>query len=210
VLGSLTPEEIEKIIGDAGNNWISQRDHLLLGLLYNTGARVSEIIAVRIRDVVLAEAPCVHLRGKGRKQRSIPLRTSIVQEIKAWLRRNPSLGENNALLPNRTGTAMTRSNVTQRLQRAVHAASKQMDSLAKRTISPHTLRHSIAMHLLQSGTSIEVIALYLGHERPTTTHMYTEANMAMKEQALGRLQPSESKIARYRPPDTLLEFLKTL
>lgn len=210
MLGSLSYEEMQAVIGDPGTDWMSQRDHLLLSLLYNTGARVSEIIAVKVGDVVLSGVACVHLRGKGRKQRSVPLRKATVVEIKAWLRRNPQLGADCALLPNRTGTAMTRSNVTQRLQRAVQSASKQMDSLTKRAISPHTVRHSVAMHLLQSGTDISVIALYLGHERPTTTHMYVEADLAMKERALARLQPSDSKVTRYRAPDALLQFLKTL
>src|SRR5450756_56835 len=94
MLGFLSREEMLAVIGMSGISWISQRDHLLLGMLYNTGARVSEIIGVRVADVVLDGAACVHLRGKGRKQRSVPLWKSTVLEIRAWLRLNPQMDVN--------------------------------------------------------------------------------------------------------------------
>ena len=210
MLGFLSREEMLAVIGTPGSTWLSQRDHLLMSLLYNTGARVSEIIGVKLADVVLDGAPCVHLHGKGRKQRAIPLWKSTVQHIRAWLRANPALGADSALLPNRDGGAMTRFNVTRRLQLAVQSASTRMVSLANKTISPHTIRHTTAMHLLQSGVDISVIALWLGHERPTTTHMYVEADLAMKDRALARLQEPTAKVRRYRAPEVLLQFLKTL
>ena len=89
MVGFLTREEMMAVLGQPGKSWTSHRDHLLLALLYNTGARVSEIIGVRVADVVLDGAACVHLHGKGRKQRSVPLWKSSAQEIRAWLRRNP-------------------------------------------------------------------------------------------------------------------------
>jgi site-specific recombinase XerD len=112
ILGFLSREEMLAVLGQPGDTWTSQRDHLLLTMLYNTGARVSEIIGVKVSDVILDESPCVHLRGKGRKQRSTPLWKSTVQEIRAWLGHNPTLGADTALLPNREGHAMTRFNVT--------------------------------------------------------------------------------------------------
>ena len=210
MLGFLTREEMLAVIGKPGVGWVSQRDGLLLALLYNTGARVSEVIGVKLADVVLDPAACVHLHGKGRKQRSVPLWRSTVKVIRAWLRLNPELGPTSALLPNRGGQAMTRSNVTQRLALAVQAAARSMPSLAGRAISPHTLRHSTAMHLLQSGVDISVIALWLGHESPTTTHQYVEADLAMKEKALSRLQDPNVVARRFRADDSLLDFLKTL
>ena len=206
----LTREEMLAVIGAPGTGWVNQRDNLLLALLYNTGARVSEVIGVKVGDVVLAPAACVHLHGKGRKQRSVPLWRSTVKVIRAWLRFNPDLSATSALLPNRGGQAMTRSNVTQRLALAVKAAALTMPSLAGRSVSPHCLRHSTAMHLLQSGVSISVIALWLGHESPTTTHQYVEADLAMKEKALARLQDPNVVPRRFRADDSLLEFLKTL
>ncbi len=210
LIGFLSREEIRAIIGTPGTSWVSQRDHLLLGLLYNTAARVSEMIRITVADVVLDGAPCVHLHGKGRKQRTLPLWHSTGKEIRAWLRLNPQLGAADPLLPNRVGQPMTRANVTQRLALAVQAAAKHHPALAKRQISPHSVRHTAAMHLLQSGVEPSVIALWLGHESPATTHMYVEANLAMKERALAKLQEPDCKVRRYRAPDTLLEFLQTL
>lgn len=206
----LSREEMLAIIGDPGMTWISRRDHLLLGLLYNTGARVSEIIHVKVVDVVLDGAACVHLQGKGRKQRAVPLWKSTVKEIRAWLRLNPKLGNDSALLPNRDGQAMTRNNVAQRLSLAVAKASQTVPSLLGRQISPHCIRHSTAMHLLQSGVDLSVIALWLGHESPKTTYQYVEADLAMKERALTKLQEPDMKPLRYSAPDSLLQFLKSL
>ena len=210
MLGFLSREEMLAVIGTPGTSWTGQRDHLLLGLLYNTGARVSEIIGVHVADVVLDGAACVHLHGKGRKQRSVPLWRSTAREVRAWMKRNPQLGPVSPLLPNRNGAAMTRDNVIKRLALAVRTAATVDPALTKRRISPHTIRHTTAMHLLQSGVDIAVIALWLGHESPVTTHHYVEADLAMKERALTRLQEPDTKIRRYRAPDSLLEFLKTL
>ena len=210
MLGFLSSEQMLAIIGRPGQSWTSRRDHLLLKMLYNTGARVSEMTGVRVADVVLDGAACVHLHGKGRKQRTVPLWPSTVKAIRAWLRLNPELGATSALLPNRDANPMTRNNVTQRLALAVKAACQVHPGLAERSISPHTIRHTTAMHLLQSGAGIEVVALWLGHESPTTTHQYTEADLAMKEQALAKLQDPDTATRRYRAPDSLIEFLKSL
>lgn len=210
MLGFLSREETLAVIGAPGHTWVSQRDHLLWVLLYNTGARVSEITAVTVADVVLDDAACVRLHGKGRKQRAVPLWRSTVQEIRGWLRKNPQLVASCALLPNRDGHAMTRSNVNKRLTLAVQTAATQHAGLAKRQISPHCIRHTTAMHLLQAGVDISVIALWLGHESPSTTHMYVEADLAMKESALARLQEPDAQTPRYQAPDALLQFLKTL
>jgi len=210
MLGFLTREEMLAVIGRPGAGWVSQRDCLLMALMYNTGARVSEVIGVKVSDVVLGAAACVHLHGKGRRERSVPLWRSTVKVIRGWLRLNADLGPTSALLPNRSGEAMTRSNVTQRLALAVQVAICTVPSLAERTVSPHTLRHTTAMHLLQSGVDISVIALWLGHESPTTTHQYVEADLAMKEKALSRLQDPKIPSRRFRANDSLLDFLKNL
>jgi integrase len=105
---------------------------------------------------------------------------------------------------------MTRSNVEQRLDIAVARAATQIRSLAKKRISPHTIRHTTAMHLLQSGVAFNVIALWLGHESPNTTHRYVEADLTMKEKALARLEEPKTKMRRYRPADTLMTFLQQL
>lgn len=211
MLGYLSREEMLAVIGTPDETWLSQRDHVLFLLLYNTGARVSEITGIKVRDVVLdAGAACVHLHGKGRKQRSVPLWRSTVKAVRAWLRRNPQFEVASPLFPNRNGQVMTRANVTLRLAQAVHSASRTFPDLTKRHISPHTIRHTTAMHLLQAGVDISVIALWLGHESPVTTHHYVEADLAMKERALAKLHEPDAKIQRYRAPDSLIDFLKTL
>ncbi len=210
MLGFLLPEEMLAVIGDPGDSWTSRRDHLLLAMLYNTGARVSEIIEVRVADIVLDGVPCVHLHGKGRKQRSIPLWKTTAREIRHWLRANGSPRGEATLLPNRSGQPMTRSNVEQRLDLAVARATTEHRSLANKRVSPHTIRHSTAMHMLQSGVPFSDIALWLGHESANTTHRYVQANLAMKEKALARLDEPKTRMRRYRPGDELLKFLQQL
>ncbi len=210
MLGFLTLEEMLAVLGQPGETWTSQRDHLLLAMLYNTGARVSEIIGVRVADVVLDGGACVHLHGKGRKQRSVPLWPTTVAEVRAWLRVNPTLRGDASLLPNREGHAMSRSNVVQRLELAVARAANQAPNILKKRISPHIIRHTTAMHLLQSGVPFNVIALWLGHESITTTHRYVEADLTMKEKALARLEAPDTTIRRFKAPDLLMRFLQTL
>jgi len=211
MFGYLTRDEMLAVIGTPDGTWIGHRDHVLFLMLYNVGARVSEIAGITVGDVVLDDgAACVHLHGKGRKQRSVPLWRSTIKSIRSWLKLNPQFNTADALLPNRDGHAMSRSNVAKRLALAVQAAADTHPSLATRRISPHTIRHTTAIYLLQAGVDISVIALWLGHESPETTHQYVEADLSMKERALARLQEPEEKIRRYRAPDSLIEFLKTL
>ena len=155
MLGFLTRDEMVAVLGQPGQTWSSQRDHLLLVMLYNTGARVSEIVGVRVADVVLEGAACVHLQGKGRKRRSVPLWKATTQEIRVWLRLNPTLRGEAALLPNRDGCVMTRCNVAQRLDLAVARASAQLPTLAKKRVSPHILRHYLPF-LTMSCNSLAV------------------------------------------------------
>jgi site-specific recombinase XerD len=211
LLGFLSRDEIQAILeAPDPDTWTGQRDRGLLTVLYNTGARVSEAIGLRIRDVMLDGSPCVHLHGKGRKQRSVPLWRSTAALIRSWRKRLGAVADESPLFPNRSGTAMTRSNVTQRLALYVKAAAENHAQLLSRSISPHTIRHTTAMHLLQSGVDITVIALWLGHESPATTHMYIEADLSMKERALSRLQSTACQNPRYRPPDKLMQFLQNL
>ncbi|MER9670146.1 tyrosine-type recombinase/integrase [Mesorhizobium sp. M0203] len=140
----------------------------------------------------------------------MPLWRTTANLIRNWKRRLDYGGEENFLFPNRGGGCMARSNVTQRLELAVSAAAERYPQLARRSISPHTIRHTTAMHLLQSGVDISVIALWLGHESPATTHMYLQADLAMKERTLNRLQPMTASQTRYRPPDQLMQFLLSL
>ena len=153
----------------------------MLLLLYNTGARVSEILGAKVGDAVLDDAAaCVHLHGKGRKQRSVPLLRSTARAIRTWLRRNPQFDSESPLIPNRDGQAMSQWNVMQRLKRAVKVAAESCPALATRHIFRHVIPHTTARRLLQAGVDISVIALWLCHESPAMTHQYVKADLAMK------------------------------
>jgi integrase/recombinase XerD len=211
LLGFLSREEMQAIIeAPDASSWTGRRDRALFTVMYNTGARVSEIIALRASDVILDGSLCAHIQGKGRKQRSIPLWRKTASILRAWKRELGDIPQTASIFPNRDGGAMTRSNVTQRLALHVKAATKRSPQLVNRQVSPHTFRHTTAMHLLQSGIDITVIALWLGHESTTTTHMYVEADLSMKERALGRLEPVRGAVSRYKPPDALMQFLQAL
>ena len=146
-------------------SWAGRRDRAFFSLLYNTGARVSEAINLRVEDVVLDASPAAHLQGKGRKERSVPLWRPTAALLRSWKKQLGEPRDESFLFPNRGGGKLTRSNVTQRLALAVATAAKTCPQLTGRSISPHTIRHMTAMHLLQSGVDITVIALWLGHEK---------------------------------------------
>jgi integrase/recombinase XerD len=211
MLGYLTRVEMQAVLDapDTGN-WVGRRDRTFFSVLYNTGARVSEAIGLRVGDVIVDTSAAAHLRGKGRKERSVPLWRPTAALIRDWKKQLTDARAEAWLFPNRSGGQLTRSNVTQRLALAVAGATKSCPQLTDRSISPHTIRHTTAMHLLQSGVDITVIALWLGHESPATTHMYLEADLSMKERALSRLQPPGTTVARYKPPDKLMQFLQSL
>ena len=162
---------------------------------------------LRITDVLLERAAAVHLHGKGRKERIVPLWKSTAAQLRGWLSRIDD-SPNAPVFPNRAGKPLSRSGVQHRLQVMLNKASTQCPSLLGRRISPHSLRHASAMHLLQSGVDINVIALWLGHEDPATTHLYVEADLAMKEAALKRLDELVSKPVRFKARDRLLDFLQ--
>jgi integrase/recombinase XerD len=210
VLGYLSREQVAAILAAPDQRtWTGRRDAVLLATAYNTGARVSELTAMQVRDVLLDRQTAVHLHGKGRKQRVIPLWKTTAAQLRAWLGQT-SAAPAAPVFPNRAGTPMTRSGVRDRLDRAVTAAGQHCPSLRGQHVTPHTLRHSTAMHLLQSGTDLAVIALWLGHESPATTHQYLEADLAAKEAVLQRLTDPSPLPARFQPADKLLEFLEGL
>jgi site-specific recombinase XerD len=210
LLGFLSRAEMQAIL-DAPDctTWCGQRDRIMFATLYNTGGRVSEITGLQVADVILDGSAVVRIRGKGRKERSVPLWRTTALEIRRWLPRIDGKPDR-PLFPGWSGTRMTRPAVTARLQLAVQRAAVSCPQLSKRRVSPHTVRHSTAMHMLQAGIDITLIALWLGHENPATTHMYVEADLAMKERALKAVQPPNIKQTRYQPTDRVLEFLQTL
>lgn len=210
LIGFLSREHMTAILDAPDRNtWTGQRDRVMLATLYNTGARVSELIGMRLEDLVLGPSASVRIRGKGRKERSTPLWPETAAQLKRWLRAYPRQPDQ-PLFPSRSGTTLTRIGVTERLKLAVRAVAAQYPELAKRRVFPHLIRHSIAMHMLQAGVDITVIALWLGHESPETTHKYVEADLAMKDRALKSIQAPSQALPRYQPSDSVLAFLQSL
>jgi integrase/recombinase XerD len=210
VLGYLTREQVAAILAAPDRRtWSGRRDAVLLATAYNTGARVSELTGLQIRNVLLDPQAAVHLHGKGRKQRAIPLWKNTATQLRDWLNQLNATPDA-PVFPNRTGKPLTRSGVRDRLDRAVAAATQTCPSLHGQHVTPHTLRHTTAMHLLQSGTDLAVIALWLGHSSPAVTHQYLEADLAAKEAVLQRLADPSPAPTRFHPRDQLLTFLQGL
>jgi site-specific recombinase XerD len=210
LLGHLSRAELEAILAATDSKTLSgRRDHLLWGLLYNTGARVSEILALQRQHVREHPSHLIDIQGKGRKHRSLPLWRSVAKELKEHLERLP-LDPTAWVFTNRFGQHLSRSGVEKRLRLAVQRALPVSSSLRDRRISPHTFRHTTAMHLLQSKVDITSIALLLGHATPSTTHHYIELDLRMKEESLKHLQDLPSLRGRFKPADNLLKFLEAL
>lgn len=210
LLGYLSRAQIDAIIAAPDTStWLGQRDAALFVTLYNTGARITEALALKVGDLITAPTPRIHLLGKGRKRRTVPLWPATARRLRSWIA-CAQLASGDPLFPNGQGQMMTRSNAAQRLARAVAAASKAQPQLATIQASPHTIRHTTAMHLLQAGVDISVIALWLGHESPTTTHLYVEADLEMKRKALETIPTTSSGGKRYKVPDHLIAFLDAL
>lgn len=210
LIEALSREEMHAVLkAPDADTFSGQRDRVMLTLMYNTGARVSEIIAWRVSDLDLERSSAIMIHGKGRKERLVPLWKSTTLLLRPWLKQTHDNAES-PLIPNARGRRLTRSGVEHRLRLAVQQATVECSSLRRRQVSPHTIRHTTAMHLLQAGVDLSVIALWLGHESPATTHHYIEADLAMKQKALEKLEGPEQQFRRYAPSDDLLRFLEGL
>ena len=209
-VGHLTSQQIQAVLDapDASTQ-TGLRDRVLLLLLYNTGARVSEIVDLCVGDLHVEDGGYVEIHGKGRKQRAVPLWRQTLRLLRKWLKHTGASPEA-PLLPNARGQRMTRAGVAQRLERAVAIAAEIDPSLLERKISPHTIRHTTAMHLLQSGADLAVIALWLGHERIQTTHQYLEADLETKKRALATLEAPRLSPSRQAASKPLMQFLEGL
>lgn len=209
VLGFLTQQEVQALLDATDQSWTGRRDRLLFLLLYNTGARVSEMIAARVRDVQATQCRQIELHGKGRKHRVVPLWPQTQKHLRHWIKEN-ALCADAPILPNRFGQPLTRSGAACQLRYWLRKAASYTPSLNHRRISLHTFRHTTAMHLLQAAVAPEVIALWLGHESPNTTHLYVEADLEMKRRTLDAIQPPRNRRRSVGRSDALLRFLENL
>jgi integrase/recombinase XerD len=210
VVNFLTRSEVLAILASPDlTGWMGRRDHLLLVLAVETGLRVSEIVRLRMADVVLGRSSYLRCFGKGRKERLTPLSRRTAIRMRGWLQERKA-GPPDPVFPARHGGALSRDAVARLLTKHTTAATVTCPALKRKTVSPHVLRHTAAVNLLQAGVDRSVIALILGHESVETTQIYLDADLATKERALARTAPVGAKPGRFRPSDTLLAFLQAL
>lgn len=209
IITSLSKKEIDALLAVPDlKQWQGRRDHALFSTLYNTGARVSEIIKLQKAHVKFGDVSYVNLFGKGRKERTVPIWPNTAKNLKRWI---AELDESTPILfPSARGNSLTRNGVSFLLGRLVERALKKCPSLSGKKISPHCVRHTTGTHLLKAGVDISVIALWLGHESLESTHIYVEADLAMKEKAMQKLPPSGDNMPRYKPKDSVMSFLSSL
>jgi integrase/recombinase XerD len=206
----LTHDEVDALLAAPDrDSWIGRRDHALLLIAVQTGLRVTELTCLTCADVDLGTGAHVCCHGKGRKERITPLTTQACGVLRVWLaeRRGEPC---DPLFPSRRRGPLSRDAVALLVAKHAAAATQRCPSLGGKTVSPHVLRHTCAMSLLAVGVDTSVIALWLGHEGIETTQIYLHADLAIKERALARTTPLDTKPGRYRPPDTLVAFLDAL
>jgi site-specific recombinase XerD len=212
LVGYLTREELEAVLEAANRpGWYGQRDHAMLLTAYFSAARVSEFTGMDRADADLSSREGrIRIRGKGRKERTVVLPPRPSAILRAWeAQLAPGVVP---LFPGRAGERLTRSGAADRLRRAVLRASTDCGSLNRTRVSPHVLRHSMAMHLLENGVSLAAIALFLGHESLETTNKYLVASVRLKRQTLESLPPLG--LGRRRPSrreeERLIQLLESL
>ena len=210
LIGFLTRPEIEALLGAVDcTKWIGRRDYAFLLVAMQTGLRLSELTGVRREDVTLGAGAHIHCVGKGRKERGTPITKTARRVLESWMK-EPWPIESAFLFPSLSGGRLSADAVQDLVNKHVAAARMKCPSLIKKLVTPHVLRHTAAMELLQAGVDRSMIALWLGHESVETTQIYLNANLALKEEILAKTNPINGKSGRYRPPDHLLSFLSNL
>lgn len=206
----LTEEEIAALLAAPDRStWTGRRDHALLMLACQTGLRATELTSLTVGDVHLGTGAHVGCLGKGRKQRITPLTATTVTVLDAWLAERGGLPADPLFVTRRCGP-LSRDALQRRLAKYTATAALSCPTLREKKVSPHVLRHSAAMRLLEAGIDATVIALWLGHEKVATVQTYIHADLALKERALARTAPRDTPTGRYRPPDAVLAFLDGL
>jgi integrase/recombinase XerD len=206
----LTQSELKAVLAAPNQNtWLGRRDHALLLTAVQTGLRLSEITSLRQSDVSLRAGAHVRCQGKGRKERCTPLAKPTVAVLAAWIKEQGKDGAK-ILFPSARGDLLSSDSVQYLVTKYSAVARKNCPSLSQKRVSPHVLRHTAAMELLQAGVDRALIALWLGHESVETTQIYLDADLALKEKVLAKTTPIKGKRGSYRPDDELLGFLKNL
>lgn len=209
-IGYLNRPEVDALLAAPDRGvWSGRRDYAWLLLAIQPGLRLSELTGLTRADVCLGTGAHVRVTGKGRKERCTPLTKQTAAVLQAWFR-EPLRGGGEIAFPNRSGGRLSSDGVQYLLARHVDKARQTCQSLRGKRVSPHVLRHTTAMDLLQAGVDTTVIALWLGHESVETTHVYLSADLELKRRTLARTTPPGSMPSTYKPDDALLTFLKNL
>ncbi len=208
IIGYLNREEMQALLDAPDPSSRDElRDRAMLHLAYAGGLRVSELVGLSITDLTLHPQATIHVMGKGRRERVLPLWKETATALRDWLRvRGES--QSAALFLNARGDAMTRSGFEYILEHHVRTARAKQPSLAKKRVSPHSLRHSCAMHTLQATGDIRKVSLWLGHATLQSTEVYLRADPTEKLEAMASMVPPTLRRGRFRPPDKLLAMLR--
>jgi integrase/recombinase XerD len=211
IVSYLKRHEVDALLATPDRaTWMGQRDHALLLLTVQSGLRVSEVAALRREDVVLESGAHVRCYGKGRKERCTPLTKETAGVLRVWMRTRQGDPED-PLFPSRgSNRHLTRGAIWRLIVKYASLAADRCPSLAKKNLTPHVLRHTAAMTLLEAGVDLATIALWLGHASLQSTNIYIHADMALKERALARTTAPKVRAGRYRPTDEVLAFLQGL
>jgi len=206
----LTTNEVNSLLSVPDRTTCSgRRDYTLLLVDIRTGLRVSELTDIHQSDITFGTGAHIHCFGKGRKERSTPITKNTAKVLQQWLR-ECNLSEEELVFTNARGGHLSTDGVQYILDKHIEQARELCPSLKKKRITPHVLRHTCAMELLQSGVDPMIIAIWLGHESVETTQIYLKEDLKMKEKALEKTQEPKSKSVRFKPGDRLLEFLQAL
>jgi integrase/recombinase XerD len=182
------------------------RDRAMLYLAYSTGLRVSELVGLRQDDLTFSPHACVHVLGKGRRERALPLWRETATALRPWLAQRPPGRATEAFL-NSQGAALIRSGLEYIQDKHVQTAAKRCPSLLTKRVSPHCLRHSCALLILQSTGDIRKVALWLGHASTQTTEMYLRADTTTLLEVMNATPPPSLRKGHFRPPDQLIALL---
>lgn len=210
LVGHLTRKEMQALLDAPVPRQVSGiRDRAMLHLAFAAGLRVSELVSLRIDQIDRQTVASIHVMGKGRRERVLPLWKETATALKAWLVVRPTSVDVELFL-NATGRAMTRSGFEYILAKHVATAARTQPSIAKKRVTPHVLRHTCAMHTLQATRDVRKVSLWLGHASLQSTEIYLRADPTEKLEALAAMVPPSLKPGRFRTPDSLLATLKSV
>jgi site-specific recombinase XerD len=203
----LTAREIETILQQPNTSTrMGRRDRAMIHLCFAAGLRVSELVSLPLVAITLGHTPTVHVVGKGRRERELPIWRAAALDLKAWLAvRNGGAAPD--LFLSATGEALTRSGFEYILAKYVARASKACPTLARKSVSPHVLRHTCAMTILAATGDVRKVSLWLGHSDVQTSEIYLHADISDKIAVAGSVVPPSLTRGRFRPPDALIASL---